>query len=314
MAPTRHETAGGAGPPDTPDTTSGYGTRSSKRKVSEVSTNGTSDPPSSGKRAATRATKKSAPANENNEAIQSPTKKRRSSTAVKTPEPLPESESELNLSEASNSEGSSPENGVPAITVEAPAEQDESSPDANPDDEKFSIQTPATWDELPDVEQPTSEAVSSNSTKPPTRGRGRGRGRGWRGGKAKSIPKPTAAPKARGGWRGRGRGGRRKASMNPRIDALSARAAELKSQYNALAKLQKRSLELLAEKSLEKVKGDPTYHKSIPEYEKVTDDLEMLYEERLAGLQRQQLAEEEEARNWFEYCSQGVEKQLEVSF
>ncbi|KAE8446670.1 hypothetical protein EG329_011713 [Mollisiaceae sp. DMI_Dod_QoI] len=253
MAPTRHETSG-AGSPESPETSTSYGTRSSKRKVSEISANGAPELSPSRKR--------TSPKKSNDDEAEQPAAKKRRSEATSSPA------------------------------------------ETNGDEENLASETPATWDEVQVAEANGEETPESTSALPvSSRGRGRGgwRGKRGRGGvktKAKVAPKKiVAAPKGRG----RGRGGRRKASVNPRIDALNVRAAELKSQYSALARLQKNALELLSEKSLKMVKEDPTYHESLPEYDEVTAALDQLLEKRLRVIQNEEMFRTDLQQRTLEY-------------
>lgn len=141
-------------------------------------------------------------------------------------------------------------------------------------------------------------------------------GRRKRGGakanaKAKPTPKIAAAQVLQG--RGRRRGGRRKASVNPRIDALNIRAGELKAQYVAIAKLQRQAMEVLAERSIDSMMKDSDYHKSFPEYDEVTEELQSMYQKRLEEIQTEQDLEEELARRTLECQEYIARQQLEVS-
>ncbi|KUJ13023.1 uncharacterized protein LY89DRAFT_198691 [Mollisia scopiformis] len=309
MAPGRHETSG-ADPPEPPDNTSTHNTRKSKRKASEIS-NGTNEASSFGKRSSTRSTRKSAAANETSEAsVQPPTKRRRSSNAVNSSEPefqptpatqpeTPEAFVKAN-SEEDNVASPSNINDIPNITVEAPAEEG-SSGETKSDEDNFLSQTPVTWDALPANEEENGEDVTTTQATRGGRGRGRGGARGGRGRKrAGAKPKPKPAPKPVAATRGRRRGGRRKASVNPRIDAHNIRAGELKVHYTALAKLQRHALDVLAERSLKMLMDDETYHESLPEFEEVTDGLREAYEKAIKIHDNKREQEEAQAKRMYE--------------
>jgi hypothetical protein len=284
MAPARHETPAGAGPPKVIETktSSSYGTRSSKRKAGDISTNG----------ASTSQKVSSSPSSKSAEASEPklpPSKKRRSSSnsiqqPVKTPEPTtpeePEPQTPPVLSE------------IPEVTVDAPSgsSADEAA--------SASPQKPVGWEEPPVLDD---EPVIPQVVAPVTRGRGgfrgrggrgrgRGRGRGGRGASAlsgRSTPQVASTPvgRGRGGMRGRGRGrGRARNIAAPQFRALYDRRADLKNQYRALATIQKVALSVIADKSLARLESDPKYHESLPQYEMIQNTLKENYEQHLLNL------------------------------
>ncbi|PVH73532.1 hypothetical protein DL98DRAFT_594962 [Cadophora sp. DSE1049] len=230
MAPARHET----GPPqlDGAGDNTSYGTRSSKRKASEISSAPPPPPPVLGRsppskvpaRAAKAKTvaKKTVTATEP-EPRQPPTKKRRSSStiALELPsssssanqipeEPVAEQKS-LNSSNLNSSQGNDEDlEPVPGSATPGPEQEASSQPipdvqvdgpsGSNDDDQDAD----ADGDDEEEVPVPDDDdVVAPNGVPQPTRGRGRGRGRGGRG--------------FRGGSRGRGsRGGRVKTGVGAR--------------------------------------------------------------------------------------------------
>lgn len=292
--------------------------------MSTTQSNGSGEPSSSGKRT-TRATRNSAAStNETpDESIEPPTKKRRSSNAIpeQQPEPVqpaiyPETPEEIIEEIPEEQDAPTPEssNDVPGITVSGP-EAEASSGETKSDEDNFASQTPVAWDDLQVTEQ--TNGAEAGTSAPTTRGRGRGgmRGsrRGKRGGyKSKPKPKPVSKPVAAAS-RARRRGGRRKASVNPRIDALNARAAELKAQYSTIAKLQKQALIALSEKSLEMLKEDPKYHESVPEYDQVTEGLQKEYMKTMNHLDLREEMEVRLAQGNYHIQKQLAESQLLVS-
>jgi hypothetical protein len=289
MAPARHETPAGAGPPKENATkaSSTYGTRSSKRKSGDMSTNGDSQNASS------------SPSQKSAEAFEPklpPAKKRRSSSnsiqqPIKTPESItpaePESQSPV-LPEL-------PE--IPEVTVDSPR--------GSSADEVASPQKSVGWDEPLVIPE---EPVIPQVTAPVTRGRGgwrggrgrgrggRGRGRGGRGGRGASALSGRSTPlvgstpiaKSRGGIRGRGRGrGRARNIAPPVVRSLYDRRVDLKNQYFAIAEIQRNALNALSEKSLAMLMNDPKYHQTLPQYETVTNRLKQNYERHLAKLKQE---------------------------
>jgi hypothetical protein len=287
MAPARHETFAGAGPQKasetkTSTTSSSYGTRSSKRKAPEISTNGTS----AGQKVSSSPSSKSAEASEPKPP---PSKKRRSSSnsiqqPVKTPEPTtpedPEPQTPPVLSE------------IPEVTVDAPSgsSADEAA-SASPQKSVGWEEPPVLDDELviPQVVAPVTRGRGGFRGRG-GRGRGRGRGRGGRGASAlsgRSTPQVASTPvgKGRGGMRGRGRGrGRARNIAAPQFRALYDRRADLKNQYRALATLQKAALSVIADKSLARLESDPKYHENLPQYEEIQNTLKENYKQHLLNL------------------------------
>ncbi|CZR54767.1 uncharacterized protein PAC_04651 [Phialocephala subalpina] len=244
MAPTRHETSG-AGPPGTPETTS-YGTRASKRKVGETNETTTTDPPSSGKRASTRSRKSAVANHDTVEAIQPPTKKRRTSNPVKNPEPE-----------------HSP----------TPAPESSASPEILP--EKSAV---ANHDTVEAIQPPTKKRRTSNPVKNPEPEHS-----------PTPAPESSASPEILPESVSEEQDAA-KPSLSPLLTQLLLRKlSKLKSQFAALAKMQKTALDTLAEKSLTMAKTDPTYHKSLPEFNEVSKKLNKLLEERLGRLEAEKL-------------------------
>lgn len=252
MAPVRrnrHETSSASAHQDKSDSNHIiYGTRS-KRKVSDMSSPGSS--PSDQK------TPTSSPQSRDNEEAEFPDppakkpRKTSSGTPPKTPEPeLPE----MN------------DFDVPDVKVDSPT--DSSSDEQNQDQ--------------------INDAPSGRGAFGRGRGRGRGgrgRGRGGRGGsglgsRGTPVAESPVAPKAL-----RGRGGHRvKKSDNARIQALYHRRAALKHQYKQVASFQKTALLVLAEKSLETIKADFHYHETLPECTETTQALDDAYQKRIDKL------------------------------
>ncbi len=284
MAPARHEIPAVAGPSKALEskTSSSYGTRSSKRKAGDISTNGSS----SGQKFSSSPSQKSSEASEPKPP---PFKKRRSSSnsiqqLVKTPDPITPADLESPTPVL-------PE--IPEVTVDAPS--------GSSDDDAASPQKSVGWEETPVVDD---EPIIPQVSAPPTRGRGgyrgrggrgrsrgRGRGRGGRGASAlsgHSTPQVASTPiaKGRGGIRGRGRGrGRARNIAAPQFRALYDRRADLKNQYRALATLQRVALSAISEKSLARLEGEPKYHETLPEHEKIQNRLKENYERHLVNLQ-----------------------------
>jgi hypothetical protein len=304
MAPARHETPAGAGPPkdSATKTSSIYGTRSSKRKAGDMSTNGES----SGQNASSSPSQKSPDAAGAAEPKLPPSKKARrsSSTSIQQPVKTPES---ITPEEPESQSPVLPENSeipqIPEVTVDGPS-------GSSPGDDGASPQKSVGWEEAQvnsEISAFAQDAVPQ-AVAPITRGRGggrgrgrgrggrggRGRGRGGRAGKARgrgrgaaavsghSTPQVSGTPFAKGRGRGRGRN-----LVAPSIRALYDRKQHLQAQYNAIVKLQKVALAALSEKSLEKLKSNPTYHETLPEYQRVQNILKQNYERHLGNLKQE---------------------------
>lgn len=284
MVPARHETPVGAGLPKVIETktSSSYGTRSSKRKAGDISTNGAS----ASQKVSSSPSSKSAEASEPKPPA---SKKRRSSSnsiqqPVKTPEPTtpeePEPQTPPVLSE------------IPEVAVDAPSgsSADEAA-SASPQKSVGWEEPPVLHDEpvIPQVVAPVTRGRGGFRGRG-GRGRGRGRGRGGRGASAlsgRSTPQVASTPvgKGRGGMRGRGRGrGRARNIAAPQFRALYDRRADLKNQYRALATIQKVALSVIADKSLARLESDPKYHQSLPQYEMIQNTLKENYEQHLLNL------------------------------
>lgn len=255
---TRHGTSGSGQPESSEANSSMYGTRS-KRKASDM--NG-SDIPSSEQKTSPYESQTATP--EADDPLAPPAKKSRTSPDTSPRQTIEPVEQSVN--------GSTQE--IPGVVIDPP-----------------------------DSTSPSSEEPPQNHTvnAPPARGgfgraRGRGRGRGrWggnRGGRggsgvgARGTPVAESLPPINRPFRGRG-GHRVKKSDNARIQALYHRRAALKHQYKHVAQVQKYALLSLAEKSLEAMKSDPTYHKTLPEYEMTIGDLDALYKKRLDQLHQE---------------------------
>jgi hypothetical protein len=335
MAP-RHETSG-AGSPDPSDNKSTtpskiYGTRSSKRKVSEMSKNPQTEDVSTKKRA-TRSTKKfKVTATKATEDIEPPTKKLRSSATEaelttnfeSTPTPTLSSETPQPITEQVSDQQSVDSPASEDALAEVIATLPETPSETTSDGDDINSTTPATFDDVLASQEPNGEEVTGTPSK---RGRGgrRGRGRGGklsmaakkkaakaaREAKAKSIaqaspPPLIQTPTAR-------RGGRRKATINPRIDALKLRTEELKTHYYALVKVQQKALRALSGKSLEMVKKDPVYHEQVPEYSRVSQELRDTYDARHEKLNKQEALEFDVLMNARKYNEKAIEDQFNVS-
>ncbi|TVY50349.1 hypothetical protein LCER1_G007655 [Lachnellula cervina] len=296
MAPelrrTRHETSG-AGHHESRETrTPTYGTRSSKRKVSEIN-NPDSSP--SGSKTSTQSSQSSL---DEVEPMPPPAKRTRKSSLVapKTPE-----EEEINPDTLE----------IPSVIVDAPS--------ANGTDEDEPIQ-----------ESPATPKSLRGGFRGRRGGRGRwGWGyRGARGGRGgsgvgpRSTPATESSPSAPKGLRGRG-GHRVKKSDNARIQALYHRRAALKHQFKQVAFYQKAALVSIAEKALEAAKFDANYHKNFEEYNTTTEALNDIYKNRrkqlngefdlkeayLTGLRDKN---KEYARSQYEAAIEEVEERIEA--
>ena len=64
-----------------------------------------------------------------------------------------------------------------------------------------------------------------------------------------------------------------KQSSNARIQALYHRKADLKTHYRRIVQIQKNALEMIAEKSLDRFKEEPSCYTKEPEYEEVNAGL-----------------------------------------
>ncbi|RDL39316.1 uncharacterized protein BP5553_03656 [Venustampulla echinocandica] len=248
---TRHGTSGSGQPEGLETNSSMYGTRS-KRKASDMNGSDASlseqKPSTNSSQSATSEADSNAP----------PAKKSRASSDTpprQTPEPEEES-----------ANGNSQE--IPGVVIDPP-----DSP------------SPASLEDAP--QNHVASAPPARGGFGRARGRGRGRGRwGWnRGGRggsglgARGTPVAEIPPSINKSLRGRG-GHRVKKSDNARIQALYHRRAALKHQYKQVAQIQKVALLALAEKSLDAAKSDPTYYKTLPEFEETTRALAEIYEKR----------------------------------
>lgn len=251
MAPVRrnrHDTSSASGHQDQSDSNHIiYGTRS-KRKVSDMSS-----PDSSPSDQKTSTNSSQILDNEEAEFPDPPAKKSKKASS-ETPPKTPEPEPDMN------------DFDTPDIKVASPT--DSSSDEQNQDQ--------------------INDAPSGRGAFGRGRGRGRGgrgRGRGGRGGsgigsRGTPVAESPVAPKAM-----RGRGGHRvKKSDNARIQALYHRRAALKHQYKQVASFQKIALLVLAEKSLDTIKGDAHYHETLPEYTETTQALNDAYQKRIDKL------------------------------
>ncbi|TVY30085.1 hypothetical protein LHYA1_G002523 [Lachnellula hyalina] len=264
MAPelrrTRHETFGTGHQESRETRTPTYGTRSSKRKVSEIN-NPDSSP--SGSKTSTQSSQSSL---DEVEPMPPPAKRNRKSSLVapKTPE-----EEEINPDTLE----------VPSVIVDAPS-------------------TTGTDEDEPIQETPATPKSTRGGFRGRRGGRGRwGWGyRGARGGRGgsgagpRSTPATESSPSAPKALRGRG-GHRVKKSDNARIQALYHRRAALKHQFKQVAFYQKAALISIAEKALEAAKFDPNYHKNFEEFNTTTEALNDVYKNR-----RKQLMEEYELK------------------
>ncbi|KAJ5466707.1 hypothetical protein N7539_009436 [Penicillium diatomitis] len=154
--------------------------------------------------------------------------------------------------------------------------------DPLPDTEMLDVQTavedesPAEADELGSQAPTEGAEPSSRGRGGRGRGRGRGRARGGRGGRG-----GAAAPSTRGagvgvrsrGGRGRGRG-RASATAAP----IKDRAEELAALFKKVGQAQQLALNVLAERSMQKLARDKNVHKDCVEHDQVMRDL--------AGLER----------------------------
>lgn len=352
MAPARHETGpsqlDGAGDNTTYSTRSSKrkATEISSAPSPPPAPHGRSPPSKVSGRAAKAKTvaKKTVTATEP-EPRQPPTKKRRSSSTI-APE-LPSSSSSanqipeepaieqnsVNSSNRNSSQGndedlepvpdsatSGPEQDpssqpIPDVQVDGPSGSNDDDPDADAD-----------GDDEEEAPAPEDDVVP-NGVPEPTRGRGRGRGRGGRGFRGGSRGRGSRGGRVKTGvgargakpavastrGRGRGRGGRRKKPENPRIDAYHKRKLDLKAQFKLLSSLQRHALSVLADKSLEMLQNDPLYHETLPEFERVSKELEELYNQNRA--QAEILLEREEglAKRTHEYKLHMVNQQYRVS-
>ncbi len=145
---------------------------------------------------------------------------------------------------------------------------------------------------------PEELVATNNATAPPLSGRGRGtRGRGGRGGRGfrggrggRGGRSSTATPviqssqsnavaSRKAAVRGRGRGRARRNGENPRIQALLDRKSDLKRHFKAVALLHRDALGQIREKALAMTKSDPNFHKTLPQYGMIQEELKKRHED-----------------------------------
>jgi len=126
---------------------------------------------------------------------------------------------------------------------------------------------------MSDKDHPEEHVAPSSPTAVDTPSKGRGRGKGKGRGKRKSLakaktfagvkkPVPT------------GRRGRIKQYNDPRVQAAYERQREVKSAYLSIISHMKPALEELASRNIEKLKKDPEIHKTVPEFDIITEQLD----------------------------------------
>lgn len=143
----------------------------------------------------------------------------------------------------------------------------------------------------------------------------RSRGRGRNSGKVNSgTSKPGVAKGYRkGSIRGGARKGRVKSDPDPpRILGLKARKAELSVSFKLITCHQKAALLNLAQKSLDKANNDVHYHENLPEFRKVSRDLDDKLNSLLVKLQAHRRYEEELAKNRLEQNIYLINRQYKV--
>ncbi|UQC78179.1 uncharacterized protein CLUP02_03655 [Colletotrichum lupini] len=131
---------------------------------------------------------------------------------------------------------------------------------------------------MSDVETPEqSFSTPTPQLTPKAKGRGRGRGRKAVAPK-KEPPKPVATA-------GTGRRGRFKQFSDDKVQANYERQRELKAQYAALANAVKPALQDLASRSIDTLTNDKDYHKTVPEFKVIEDNLGARFERSLLYLE-----------------------------
>lgn len=133
-----------------------------------------------------------------------------------------------------------------------------------------------------------AQAAASPAPSPakPTRGGYRRGGLSGRGGARKTITRKTTVAK-RGGNRGRGRG-RNKTYDHPRVQSAYERSKELRELYSDVSSAMKPALERLAEHTLNQMIEDPEFHKRVPEYTAIQNELDDRLESTLQRLEAEE--------------------------
>lgn len=133
-----------------------------------------------------------------------------------------------------------------------------------------------------------AQAAGSPALSPAKPGRGGFRGRGFsgRGGGRKPVARKTVITK-RGGNRGRGRG-RNKTYDHPHVQAAYERSKELRDMYSDVSSAMKPALEKLAEHTLTQIIDDPDFHKQVPEYSAIQNELDSRFKATLQRLEAEE--------------------------
>lgn len=134
-----------------------------------------------------------------------------------------------------------------------------------------------------------AQAAGSPAPSPAKPSRGGYRGRGGfsgRGGARKAVARKTVIAK-RGGNRGRGRG-RNKTYDHPHVQAAYERSKELRDVYQDVSSAMKPALEKLAEHTLTQMVDDPEFHKQVPEYSAIQNEIDDRLEATLRRLEAEE--------------------------
>ncbi|KAH6654394.1 hypothetical protein BKA67DRAFT_658693 [Truncatella angustata] len=134
-----------------------------------------------------------------------------------------------------------------------------------------------------------AQAAGSPAPSPARPGRGGYRRGGFsgRGGARKTINRKPVVTK-RGGNRGRGRG-RNKTYDHPRVQSAYERSKELRDLYSDVSSAMKPALERLAEHTLNQMIEDPEFHKKVPEYAAIQNELDTRLETTLRRLDAEEI-------------------------
>lgn len=165
----------------------------------------------------------------------------------------------------------------------------------------------------PEAQEQGQDQQSASAKRGRPRGRGGkrgGRGRG-RGGAALSrqnsgAPEPTRKPAGRGGRR-------KKTSSNLQVQAAYDRQVQLRQNYREVMKMVRYGLEIISEKSLDKVRADPDHYREVPEYEKTMHDLEAQRDSVLASHGKLYDMKVEHARKHREMEDDYAKREFQVS-
>jgi len=242
-----------------------YGTRSSKRKLTDVNDGDAANSQTTGKVTSPMSSKK-------------PKLEPKLSASKKRIDPPRQKASQLSQSstpeDIESSISPSPEPGDPTM-LDGPDESSDEETSRDPSPKKG-------WAEPDDIDAlPLPPMSIPASPRGGFRGRGSGRGRGSRGGRwgrprgnlsGRATPAPAngIVKFGRGGGRGRV-----KKHASSTLRAIERRKDELKQLFRSIAQQQKVALLVVAEKSLAMAAGDPQYEKNQPEYGIVMTSLDL---------------------------------------